>query len=77
MAHDRADRAGSEAAGYGAFAKWAHKARGEAVDAFRRRPSPPWLGQGPGVGFCIVWWAEELFNGACHQRDYGRLHEPE
>jgi hypothetical protein len=33
MAHDRADRAGKEAAGYGAFAEWAHQARGEAVDA--------------------------------------------
>jgi hypothetical protein len=38
MRHDHAEPARSEAANTWAFAAWAHKARGAAVDAFSRRP---------------------------------------
>jgi hypothetical protein len=38
MLHDSADPFGMEAAGYWAFAAWAHKARGVATDAFGRWP---------------------------------------
>jgi hypothetical protein len=36
MRHDRAEPARSEAANPWAFAEWAYKARGAAVDAFKR-----------------------------------------